>query len=77
MRVCVCMCVRVCIVTLEPLSTLCVSFSIYIYFFKSYFIADNISISMYVMCVMLCLFSTLIRRVGTLQISIIVVITRA
>ena len=29
---------------LEPLSTLCVSFSIF------YFIADNISISMYIMC---------------------------
>ena len=33
---------------------------------------DNISISMYIMCV--CLFSTLSRRVGALQISIIIII---
>ena len=38
------------------------------------FIADNISISMYIMCVMLCLFSAFSRRVGALQISIIIII---
>ena len=38
------------------------------------FIADNISISMYIMCVILCLFSALSRRVGTLQISIIIIV---
>ena len=39
-------------VTLEPLSTLCVSFFFFSYsFFLIYiFIADNISISMYIMC---------------------------
>ena len=49
-----------CIVTLEPLSTLSVSFLFLIYIF----IADNISISMYIMCVILCLFSALSGRVG-------------
>ena len=38
------------------------------------FIADNISISMYVTCVILCLFSALSRRVGALQISIIIIV---
>ena len=38
------------------------------------FIADNISISMYIMCVVLWLFSALSRRVGTLQISIIIIV---
>ena len=38
------------------------------------FIVDNISISMYIMCVILCLFSALRRRVGALQISIIIII---
>ena len=32
----------------------------------------DISISMYIMCVILCLFSALSRRVGALQISIII-----
>ena len=38
------------------------------------FIADNISILMYIMCVILCLFSALSRRVGALQMSIILYI---
>ena len=67
MCVCVCVCIF-CIVMLEPLSTLCVSFFLlYIY------TVDNISISMYIMCVILCLFSTLSCRVGALQISIIII----
>ena len=37
------------------------------------FIADNISISMYILCVILCLFSALSRRVSALQISIIII----
>ena len=41
-------------------------------FYKYIFIADNIS--MYIMCVILCLFSALSLRVGTLQISIIIII---
>ena len=46
----------------KDLSTLCVSF----FFFLVYtFIADHISISVYIMCVMLCLFSALSRREGT------------
>ena len=45
--------------------------SIYIYII---FIADNISISMYIMCVILRLFSALNRRVSALQISIITII---
>ena len=40
------------------------------FFLICIFIADNISISMYIMGVQLCLFS----RVGTLQISIIIII---
>ena len=36
------------------------------------FIADNISISMYIMCVILCLFSILSHRADALQISIII-----
>ena len=38
------------------------------------FIADNISILMYIMCVILCVFSALSRRLGALQMSIIVII---
>ena len=54
----------------KDFSTLCVSF----FFFLTYiFIADNISIWMYIMCVMLCLFSALRRRVSALQISIIII----
>ena len=65
-RVCVCVCVCIfCIV--EPLSTLCVSVSIFLF----YFTTDNISILMYIMYV--CLFSALSRRVGALQISIIII----
>ena len=75
---CVCACMRVCIfciVTLETLSTLCVSFFFFSYMYMLYiFIADNISILMYIMCVILCLFSALSRRVGALQISIILFI---
>ena len=37
------------------------------------FIADNIPMSMYIMCVILCLFSALSRRIGALQISIIII----
>ena len=40
------------------------------------FIADNISISMSFVCVILCLFSALSRRVGALQISIIIIIIK-
>ena len=40
------------------------------------FIADNISILMYIMCVILCLFSALSHRVDALQISIIIVVIR-
>ena len=42
--------------------------------FFIFFIADNISISMYIMCVILCLLSALSRRVGALQICIIIII---
>ena len=43
-------------------------------FFLIYiFIANNISISMYIMCVTLCLFGALSRRVGALQISVIII----
>ena len=59
-------------VMLEPLSTLCVSFFSFLYIY--FFIADNISISIYIMCVLLCLFSNLSRRVDALQISIIIII---
>ena len=53
----------------KDLSTLCVSF----FFFLIYiFIADNISISINIMCVILCFFSDLSRRVGALQIVIII-----
>ena len=44
--------------------------SIYIHSFFV-FVLDNISISMYIVCV--CLFSALSRRVGALQISIIII----
>ena len=69
--VCVCACVCIfCIVTLEPLlmSTVCVRL---IYFI---FIAVTFSISMYVMRVILCLFSALSRRIGALQISVSIII---
>ena len=59
------------IFTLEPLSTLGVSFFLFLVYI---FIADNISISMYIMCVILCLFSALSRRVGALQIFVIIII---
>ena len=58
----VCACVRACarilrIVTLESLSTLCVSF--FLSFCLTYvFIADDISISMYIMFAILCLLSS-------------------
>ena len=66
MCVCVCVCIF-CIVRLEPLSRL--SFSIF-------FIADNISVSVYIMGVILCLFGALSCRVGTLQNSIIIITRR-
>ena len=47
--VCVCVCI-LCIVTVEPLSKLCISFFLKLIYF-TFFIADNISISMYTMCV--------------------------
>ena len=51
-----------CIVTLEQLSTLCAGF---FFLGGGGRVADNIfSISMYIMCVKLCLFSALSRRVG-------------
>ena len=51
---------------LEPflMSTLCDSFFVNLLI--------KLSISMYIMCVILCLFSALSRRVGTLHISIII-----
>ena len=60
---------------IEPLSALCVSFFFFFFSFLHVyiFIADNISISMYIMCVILCLFSALSHRVGALQISIIII----
>ena len=59
-----------CIVMLEPWST-CVWF----FFFLIYIlIADNISILLYIMCVILRLFSALSHRVGALQISVIIII---
>ena len=62
---CVCVCVCVCVCGGGRF----IFFPIYI------FVADNISISRYIMCVILCLFSALSRTVGALQISIIIVIT--
>ena len=62
-RACVCVCVCVCIFCIIMLEHL----SIYTYFFLKAF-----SVSMYIMCV--CLFSALSRRVGALQISIIIII---
>ena len=48
---------------------------VFFLFFLIYtFIADKISISMYIMRVILCVFSTLSRMVGALQISIIIII---
>ena len=76
MCVCVCVCVCIfCIVTFEPLSTLCVS--LFVVVVVVVVAADNISISMYIMCVILCLLSALSRRVGALQISIIIIIIMA
>ena len=47
----------------------------FVLFFLIYiFIAAIISISVFIMCVILCLFSTLRQRVGTLQISMIIII---
>ena len=57
------------IVILQPLlmSTLCVSF------FK---LLITFSISMYIICVILCFFSALSCRVGALQVSIIIIINK-
>ena len=41
------------------------------------FIADNISISVYVMCVILCLLTAFSCMVGTLQISIIIIMANS
>ena len=50
--VCVCVCVCIfCVVTLESLSTLFVSCCFFFFFFMYISITDNISISMYIMCV--------------------------
>ena len=72
---CVCVCVRACvmrilrILTLESLSTLCVSF--FLSFCLTYvFIADDISISMYIMSVIPCLLSALSRRVGAFDVTV-------
>ena len=61
---CVCVCVRACIICITILEHLS------IYTFKN----KTFSISMYIMCV--CLFSALSRRVGALQISIIISIKK-
>ena len=68
-----CVCIF-CIVTLEPLSTLCVSF--FGFFLIYIFIVESIYISVYIMCVIpcSCLFSALSHRVGALQISMIIII---
>jgi len=63
----VCVCIF-CIIMLEHLS---VYIYIYIYKYIHFFFLITFSISMYIMC--LCLFSTLSRRVGALQISIIII----
>ena len=63
-RACVCACVF-CIVTFAPL-LMHVSFKL--------FLLITFSISMYIMCVILWLFSALSRRVGALQISITIII---
>ena len=74
--VCVCVCVCVCVRTsfaylrLNP----CLHYELAFSFFLTYiFIADNVSTSMYIMCVILYLFSALSCRVGALQISIIII----
>jgi len=64
-RACVRVCVCVCVHLLHNYAWTLVD--IYIFIFL-----DNISISMYIMCV--CLFSALSRGVGALQISIIIII---
>ena len=70
--VCVCVCARIFCITLEPLSTLCVSF--FLFSHVHFLLLITFSISMYIMCVILCLFSALSRRAGALQISIIIII---
>ena len=55
-----------------PLSTLCVSL---FFIFIHIFIADNVSIWMYIKCVILCVFSALSHRVGSLQISRLIIYT--
>ena len=73
--VCMCACVHLLHTYAWTLISLYVSFFFFCFFLIKYiFIADNISISMYIMCVILCMFSTLSRRVGALQISIIIFI---
>ena len=72
--VCVCVCARVralifCIVMLEPL--LMSALGVCSLYFISFFLI-TFSISMCIMCVILCFFRALSRRVGALQISIII-----
>ena len=79
-RVCVCVCV--CIFCINVLY--CKAFEVEVrrtclhyvlafsFFLYTFFVANNISISMYIMCVILCLFSASSHRVGALQISIII-----
>ena len=56
------------------LSRTCLHYVLAFSFFPIYiFVAENISVSMYIMCVTLCFFSALSRRVGALQISIIII----
>ena len=72
-RACVCVCMHACrcmfyTVMLEPLltSTCCVSFSVKL--------LTTCSIWMYIMCLILCLFKALRRRVSAWQNSIIIII---
>ena len=48
--------------------------TMFLLFYIYIFITGNISISMYIMCAILCLFSALNLKVGALQMSIIIII---
>ena len=65
--VCVCVCVCVC-VHAHVCAHVCASFTC-VDVYKS---LKTFFISMYIMCIILCLFSALSRRVGALQTSIII-----
>ena len=67
--VCVCVCVCMCVHLLHNYTWTLVDIYAYLFFWKTF------SISMYIMCV--CLFSALSHRVGTLHISIIIIIINA